>query len=87
MSVYCDCVDRKFGSQLVSQCGSTCSCLSRSGPEIHCHVAGTLSNQLVPSVLAEVGSRASQVANESAERCWVDVGGSSMTDDGWLVAV
>ena len=31
--------------QLLSQCGSTCNCLSRSAPEIHSHVAGTLSNQ------------------------------------------
>ena len=36
---------RKFDLQLLSQCGSTKSCLSRSVPEIHWHVAGTLSNQ------------------------------------------
>ena len=29
--------------QLLSQCGSTYNCLSRSVPEIHSHVAGTLS--------------------------------------------
>ena len=31
--------------QLLSQCGSTHNCLSRSVPEIHSHVAGTLSKQ------------------------------------------
>ena len=31
--------------QLLSQCGSTSNCLCRSVPEIHSHVAGTLSNQ------------------------------------------
>ena len=31
--------------QLLSQCGSTYSCLSRPVPEIHQHVAGTLSKQ------------------------------------------
>ena len=31
--------------QLLSQCGSTCNCLNKSVPEIHSHVAGTLSNQ------------------------------------------
>ena len=34
-----------FDLQLLSQCGSTYNCLSRSVPEIHLHVAGTLSNQ------------------------------------------
>ena len=37
--------DGKFGLQRLPQCGSTSTCLSRSGPEIHSHVAGTLSNQ------------------------------------------
>ena len=37
--------DGKFGLQLLSQCGSTYNCLSRSVPEIHLHAAGTLSNQ------------------------------------------
>ena len=37
--------DGKFGRQLLPQCGSTKNCLSRSIPEIHLHVAGTLSNQ------------------------------------------
>ena len=36
---------RKLDLQLLSQCGSTLNCLSRSVPEIHSHVAGTLSNQ------------------------------------------
>ena len=31
--------------QLLSQCGSTLNCLSRSAPEMHSHVAGTLNNQ------------------------------------------
>ena len=31
--------------QVLSQCGSTSNCLSRSVPEIHWHVAGSLSNQ------------------------------------------
>ena len=31
--------------QLLSQCGSTCTCLSRYIPEMHQHVAGTWSNQ------------------------------------------
>ena len=31
--------------QLLSQCGSTYTCLSRSVPEIHLRVAGTLNNQ------------------------------------------
>ena len=35
----------RFDLQLPSQCGSTSSCLSRSVPEIHWHVAGTLSDQ------------------------------------------
>ena len=34
-----------FDLQLLSQCGSTQNCLSRSVPEIHSHVAGALSNQ------------------------------------------
>ena len=33
--------------QLLSQCGSTHNSLSRSVPEIHSHVAGTLSNQQI----------------------------------------
>ena len=37
--------DGKFVLQLLSQCGSKNNCLSRSVPEIHSHVAGTLSNQ------------------------------------------
>ena len=36
--------DRKFDPRL-SQSGSTRSCLSRSIPEVHQHVAGTLHNQ------------------------------------------
>ena len=43
LSVYCDWVRLKVWS--VSQSGSTCNCLRRSVPEIHCHVAGMLSNQ------------------------------------------
>ena len=35
----------KLDLQLLSQCGSTSNCLSRSVPEIHSHVAETLSNQ------------------------------------------
>ena len=35
----------KFDLQLLSQGGSTYNCLSRSVPEVHSHVAGTLSNQ------------------------------------------
>ena len=38
--------DSKFDLQLLSQCGSSYKCLSRSVPEIHWHVAGTLCNQL-----------------------------------------
>ena len=37
--------DGKFDLQLLSQCGSTSNCLCRSVPEIHLHVAGTLSSQ------------------------------------------
>ena len=37
--------DEKFGLQLLSQCGSTYNCLSRSVPEIHSCVPGTLNNQ------------------------------------------
>ena len=37
--------DGMFDLQLLSQCGSTYTCLSRSVPEIHSHVAGTISNQ------------------------------------------
>ena len=46
--------DGKFGLQLLSQCGSTETCLCRSVREIHWHVAGTLSNQPTnkPSFLA-----------------------------------
>ena len=36
---------RKFDLQLLPQCGSTYICQSRSVPEIHKPVAGTLSNQ------------------------------------------
>ena len=36
---------RKLDLQLLSQCGRMLTCLSRSVPEIHQHVAGTLSNQ------------------------------------------
>ena len=46
--VHCDWV-RKFDLQLLSQCGSRYSCLSRSVTEIHQHVAGTLINQ--PTIL------------------------------------
>ena len=35
----------KCDLQLLSQCGSTCNCSSRSVPVIHKHVAGMLSNQ------------------------------------------
>ena len=38
--------DSKFDLQLLSQCGSTYNDLSRFVPEIHQHVAETLSNQL-----------------------------------------
>ena len=41
--------DGKFDLQLLSQCGSTSNFLSRSVPEIHLHVAGTLSNQQTSS--------------------------------------
>ena len=37
--------DWKLDLQLLSQCGCMHSCLSRSIPEIHSHVAGTLTNQ------------------------------------------
>ena len=37
--------ETKFDLQLLSQCGSTYTCMSRSISEIHSHVAGTLSNQ------------------------------------------
>ena len=37
--------DGKFDLQLLFQCGSTSNCLGRSVPEIHSHVAGTLSKQ------------------------------------------
>ena len=36
---------REFNLQLLYQCGSTYNCLSRSVPEIHSHVARTLSKQ------------------------------------------
>ena len=46
VSVYCDLVRWKvLDWQLLSQCGSTCNCVSRYVPEIHSPVAGTLSNQ------------------------------------------
>ena len=34
-----------FDQQLLSQCDSMYSCLSRTVPEIDLHVAGTLSNK------------------------------------------
>ena len=37
--------DGKLDLQPPSRCGSTYNCLSRSVPEIHWHVAGTLSKQ------------------------------------------
>ena len=37
--------DRKFDLQLLTPCGCTYSCLSRSVPDIHWHVAGMLTNQ------------------------------------------
>ena len=37
--------DGKFDLQVLSQCGSTYNCLSRSVSEIHQYIAGTLSNQ------------------------------------------
>ena len=43
--------DGKFDLQLLSQCGSTQNCLSRSVPEIHSHVAGMLSNQQTNQIL------------------------------------
>ena len=51
VSVYCDWVRWKFGLQLLSQCGSTSNCLSRSVPEIHLHVAGTLSKKQTTALL------------------------------------
>ena len=42
---------RKLDLQLLSQCGGTWNCLSRSVPEIHSHVAGTLSNQPTNNLL------------------------------------
>ena len=38
----------KFDQQLLSQCGSTYNCLSRSVPEIHYHVAWALSSEPKP---------------------------------------
>ena len=38
--------EMQFDLQLLSQCGSTYTYLSTSVPEIHWHVAGTLSKQL-----------------------------------------
>ena len=35
-------IGRKYDLQLLSECGSTCNCLSRSAPDIYYHVAGTL---------------------------------------------
>ena len=37
--------NRKFDAQFASLCGRTYNCLSRSVPEIHLHVVGTLSNK------------------------------------------
>ena len=42
--------DGKFDLQLLFQCGSKYSCLSSSVPEIHCHVAGTFTNQPTTTV-------------------------------------
>ena len=47
VSVYCDWACRKFDLQLLSQCGSTYNCLSRSIPEIHKHVAGMIGKQAI----------------------------------------
>ena len=41
---------RTFDLQLLSQCGSTYNCLSRSVPEIHSSVAGTLNNKQIAVV-------------------------------------
>ena len=55
--------DGKFDLQLLSQCGSMYNCLSRSVPEIHWHVAGTLSKQATKpnlgtvSILRDAGSK------------------------------
>ena len=45
VSVYCDWVRQKAYLQFLSQCVSTCHCLTRFNPEIHLHVAGTFSTQ------------------------------------------
>ena len=57
MSVYSDWVRWKVDMQLLSQCGSTYNCLSRTVPEIYLHVAGTLSSQLTTTPL-HTGNRA-----------------------------
>ena len=51
-----------FNLQLLSQCGSTCNCLSRFVPEIHQHVAGTLSKQ--PTDKQIKGSAQSRINEE-----------------------
>ena len=51
VSVYCHWMRNKFDRQLLSQCGSTYKCLSRSVPEIHRHVAGTVSYHPKPTAV------------------------------------
>ena len=57
--------------QLVSQCGSTSHCLSRSVPEIHSHVAGTLSNQQTNKLrpLPQCGSTYACLSRPRANQC------------------
>ena len=57
--------------QLVSQCGSTSHCLSRSIPEIHSHVAGTLSNQPTNKLrpLPQCGSTYACLSRPRANQC------------------
>ena len=45
--------DRWFDLQLLSQCGSTYNCLSRSVPRKHHYVAGVLSNQPSPTTTVQ----------------------------------
>ena len=65
MSVYCDWVRWKVWSAASISVWQHVNCLSRSVPEIHLHVAGTLSNQQTTKTTAVSGSSLPSVRNKS----------------------
>ena len=89
--------DGKFDLQLLSQCGSTSTCLSRSVPEIHWHVAWTFSNQQTTFSLFSVHVNVTLNLQKSCSPFWdryqrktlfvVDVSRNWETNRNWQTKV